>query len=219
MKSLVLKDFYNIKNNIKALIFMILAFVCIFMTQTGALSCIIALSVLCGTMIITTFSFDERSKWAMYAMTMPISKKEYVKGKFITMILFALISATGSLIISTVMGLLFKQISLEQEGVVLELLLMALVGFLIAEVMGSVSLPILFKLGAEKARMVTLISVAVPMGMGYGIYTLVSSLHLEITAQLVAIGMIVGLVLILIWNYIMYRVCIKIFEEKELSKI
>lgn len=217
MKSLVLKDLYNIGNNLKSLFFMIFAFMCIFIPQTGVLSCMIGISVLCGTLVITTFSFDERSKWAMYAMTMPISKKEYVKGKFMTMTLFACIGAVTSLVVSTLGGILLKQISLGQKGVIIELLVMTLVGFLIAEVMGSVSLPILFKLGAEKARMVSVIAVAIPMGIGYGVYVLVNSLHLVITSQLIAIGIIISLALILIWNYMMYRLCVKIFQDKELS--
>lgn len=68
MKSLILKDLLNIGHNAKSMFFMLLVFACITIPQGGAETCIVASGILCSMMVITTFSFDEQSKWTKYAM-------------------------------------------------------------------------------------------------------------------------------------------------------
>ena len=45
-------------------------------------------------MIVTTFSFDDNSKWTRYAMIMPVSKKELVGGKFIVLAIFCAVGSS-----------------------------------------------------------------------------------------------------------------------------
>ena len=79
MKSLILKDLLNIGHNAKSMFFMPLVFACITIPKGGAETCIVASGILCSMMVITTFSFDEQSKWTKYAMIMMLGSKEFVK--------------------------------------------------------------------------------------------------------------------------------------------
>ena len=89
MKSLIIKDLYNIGHNAKSMLFMLLVFAFVFIPYSGPEAYIITSGVLCSMMVITTFSFDDHSKWMKYAMVTPISKKDLVASKFIVLLIFS----------------------------------------------------------------------------------------------------------------------------------
>ena len=62
MKSLILKDIYNIMHNMKALVLMLFIFLFITIPQGGAAAYVITCCILCAMMVVTTFSFDENAK-------------------------------------------------------------------------------------------------------------------------------------------------------------
>lgn len=93
MKSLVLKDLFNIGHNAKSMLFILVVFAVALIPFSGVESYIFVCAILCSMMIVTTFSFDDNSKWTRYAMIMPISKKELVIGKFAVLAIFALLAA------------------------------------------------------------------------------------------------------------------------------
>ena len=93
MKSMVLKDLYNIKCNAKSVLvsFLVLA---VAMASTGV-GVLYAGAVLCSSLIISTFAYDDRCDWTKYAMVMPVSRKELVAGKYV---MLALMVVGGSVI-------------------------------------------------------------------------------------------------------------------------
>lgn len=68
-------------------------------------------------MIVTTFSFDDSSKWTRYAMIMPVSKKELVAGKFMVLAIFCAIGSLFGLIIGFIGGLITHKIVLDIVGI------------------------------------------------------------------------------------------------------
>ena len=94
MKSLVLKDLFNIGHNAKSMLFILVVFAVALIPFSGVEGYIFVCAILCSMMIVTTFSFDDSSKWTRYAMIMPVSKKELVAGKFMVLAIFC---AIGSL--------------------------------------------------------------------------------------------------------------------------
>ena len=85
MKSLVLKDLFNIGHNAKSMLFILVVFAVALIPFSGVEGYIFVCAILCSMMIVTTFSFDDSSKWTRYAMIMPVSKKELVAGKFMVL--------------------------------------------------------------------------------------------------------------------------------------
>lgn len=214
MKSLILKDLLNIGHNAKSMFFMLLVFACITIPQGGAETCIVASGILCSMMVITTFSFDEQSKWTKYAMIMPVSKKDYVISKFIVLAIFSLVGVLVGTVLGTIGGLLLHKINSVTS------FLMSLgataIGFIIADIFGSVSIPLLFKFGAEKARMMTLIAFVVPVIVCYGAYQLLIALGVSFTTKLIVILLCASPVITAVWNYVMYKISYWIFDNKEL---
>ena len=79
MKSLILKDLYNIGHNAKSMLLILLVFAVGLIMSSGVESYIISAGVLCSMMIVTTFTFDDNCKWSKYALIMPVCKKDIVK--------------------------------------------------------------------------------------------------------------------------------------------
>ena len=75
MRSLILKDLYNIGHNAKSMLFMLAVLAVVLIPTSGAPAYIIVSAILCSMMIVTTFTFDDNSKWTRYAMIMPLSQE------------------------------------------------------------------------------------------------------------------------------------------------
>jgi len=152
MKSLVLKDLYNIGHNAKSMLFMLLVLAFIIIPFGGPEAYIIMSGILCSMMIITTFSFDDNSKWMKYAMITPVTKKNIVAGKFVVLLIFSAIGTVTGLIIGSIGGIIVHKVNFSNISNVLTLLLTSVVSLVIAEIFGNMS--ILFCLSSEQIRLV-----------------------------------------------------------------
>lgn len=63
MKSLVLKDLFNIGHNAKSMLFILVVFAVALIPFSGVEGYIFVCAILCSMMIVTTFSFDDSSKF------------------------------------------------------------------------------------------------------------------------------------------------------------
>ena len=60
MKSLVLKDLFNIGHNAKSMLFILVVFAVALIPFSGVEGYIFVCAILCSMMIVTTFSFEQR---------------------------------------------------------------------------------------------------------------------------------------------------------------
>ena len=134
MKSLVLKDLFNIGHNAKSMLFILVVFAVALIPFSGVEGYIFVCAILCSMMIVTTFSFDDSSKWTRYAMIMPVSKKELVAGKFMVLAIFCAIGSLFGLIIGFIGGLITDKIVLDIVGIG-ELLFLTLVAWVIYQLL------------------------------------------------------------------------------------
>lgn len=215
MKSLVLKDLMNIGHNAKSMLFILLAFAIAFIPFSGVEGYIFVCAILCSMMIVTTFSFDDNSKWTRYAMIMPISKKELVGGKFVVLAIFCAIGSLLGLVIGSIGGFITQKIAFDLSRIV-ELLVLTLVAWAISFIYGSLSIPLVFKFGAEKGRMLLLVSFLIPAGICFGIYQLLMLLGIELTDMLVIGLLCCSPIITFVWLYIMYQISYCVFIKKEL---
>lgn len=215
MKSLILKDLYNIGHNAKSMFFILLVFACAFILFSSPESYIIVSGILCSMMIVTTFTFDDNSKWTKYAMITPVSKKDLVASKFIVLLIFSAAGVITGLVLGTIGGIILHKITLNAESII-TLLFMALAGLVVAEIFGSMSIPLVFKFGAERGRMLLLISFLVPAAICFVVYQLLVLLGVELTEQRMIILLCCSPLIALIWNYVMYKISYNIFSHQEL---
>lgn len=215
MKSLILKDLFNIGHNAKSMLFILVVFAIALIPFSGVESYILVCAILCSMMIVTTFSFDDNSKWTRYSMIMPISKKDLVAGKFIVLAIFCAIGSLFGLIVGFIGGLITNKISFNLLGVG-ELLFLTLVAWVISLIFGSMSIPLVFKFGAEKGRVLLLVSFLIPAGICFGIYQILVMLGIGLTDQTVFILLCCSPLPALVWCYVMYSISYRIFAKQEL---
>ena len=96
MRGLILKDFYNMKSSL-----LILACVLVFLEvlsiiqgeSSGSITTTILVMI---PMIIATntIGMDEKTKWDNYAMTMPITRKDIIKSRYLTLVIIVTLTTT-----------------------------------------------------------------------------------------------------------------------------
>lgn len=213
MKSMVLKDLYNIKCNAKSVLvsFLILA---VAMASTGV-GVLYAGAVLCSSLIISTFAYDDRCDWTKYAMVMPISRNELVAGKYAMLTLLVVGGMAVSFLASLVSNAITGQIPLNQSGLQ-ELLISTLAALVFALVYGSIAIPLILRFGAEQGRILLLVALLVPAAVCFAVYQVGKWMGIVLTDQGVVLLVCGAAVAALVWMAVSYRISCGIFAKQEL---
>lgn len=163
MKGLLIKDFYIIKNQIYFLM-IVVACAIVFMTNGNAqfgISYICAMSALLSS---TTVSYDEYENGTSFLFTLPVTRKEYVKEKYIFAGILLLIGLVLSVVIWEVAALIgVAQISSD------EMISCCAGGITAGLVLLAVTLPAQLKYGAEKGRIVIIALAAIVVAGGMAV--------------------------------------------------
>ena len=206
--------FIKIVNNEKSMLLILLVFAVGLIMSSGVESYIISAGVLCSMMIVTTFTFDDNCKWSKYALIMPVCKKDIVKAKFIVLVIFCTVGVCVGTIFGVSGGLVMRKLVMSMESIV-TMLFMAFVGLIVSVIFGSMSIPLVYKFGAEKGRVLLLVSFVVPLAICFIVYEILMLFGVEITDQLVFVILCASPFIALIWVYIMYRISCSIFSKQE----
>ncbi|NLO86633.1 MAG: ABC-2 transporter permease [Clostridiales bacterium] len=152
MKGLIIKDFINLKQQLKITIILFI-FYLLFGIITQSTSMFYMVLVLYSMMIpLSIFSYDEKAKWDRYALTLPVSRRDLVVSKYLVY-----------LIVNCVLSILAFVPSVATGMPLLESFSMVLSVVCIGWIYVSVSYPILFKFGVEKSRFVIMIMSVISM--------------------------------------------------------
>lgn len=213
MKGLLIKDLYTV-SNYKRQYALVLIFLGGWSVFSKSFSFLAMYSILLGGMLVlTVMSMDEAVHFERYALTMPISVKTLVKEKYM---LTCIGIASGTLI-----ALLVECIAVLtpwHEGA-LEWIVLAVMStfFLIAY---TVSLPIIFKYGVEKARYIYVVVMLVMGGTIFGIAYLTRNTPVmmfegvpSVPSMIILLGVL--LVLDVVAVVVSYKVSLKVVENKE----
>ena len=165
MKGLLLKDLYMTVKYCKPYIFIVILFT-ILSGYTNQVFMHVYPLVFVSMIPFTLGAYDERSKWYVYCDTLPVSRKSVVSGRYVLTLIF--IAAT--LVLNVISYVISNFIS-EPMDVRSYLSIVAMM-LLVSLVNTSVILPIYFKYGTEKARIMYMVAVgastAITMGASVG---------------------------------------------------
>lgn len=151
MLGLIKKDLLLLKGNVK--LFIIIFFICITISLTGEFNITFFLPFITIMLFISTFNYDDYNNWNAYAVTLPQGRKSIVKCKYISGIILTLLSMIVGLIIYLLQICSINSFSLSKIGT-------SLVGGIIAIVLIiSIMLPLIFKFGIEKGRILLFVLV------------------------------------------------------------
>lgn len=147
MQGLIIKDFVTVKRSYRVVAILILFFVVTgFMQKNGEYLLFIA-PIFFTTITITTFAYDTAAKWDIYALSMPVTRKELVLSKYAVALLFSLLGSAVSLLLVGVVCLL------KGERFTSDFLIAAWVSLGAGLTIISILLPLIYKFGTEKARL------------------------------------------------------------------
>ena len=215
MWGLIIKDLYNLKRQL-ALYGIIGGVYLAVAGVSGNVSVFIGMIMMFTAMIpLSAIAYDERAKWDKYSLTMPVSRKQIVAGKYLLGLLVLAAGGALSLISVLLMGSADVSENLITVAVLLGVCLLYI----------SILVPVVFKLGTERARYVMMIIIFVPflvivpaakfMGGAaaeQNAFFLSSGFGMA-DARLLAVGFLLfsGLMLAL-----SYRIAVSIYSKREL---
>lgn len=158
MMGLILKDIYSLRKYFLKQIFYISAMYLILAVTVlhtiSFIGCMMIMSIM--MMLISSFSIDESAKWDAYALTLPITHRSLVGAKYLLFYgTLVIVGVSTSLICGVVDAFTFKEgieIILGSSGAIMALY--ALVS--------AIFLPVVYKMGAEKARIVLTLCFIIP---------------------------------------------------------
>lgn len=207
MKGLLIKDILNLKGSYKANL-IVLGFFIIFAYQSGDPSYLIAMMVMIMTMLsVTSMAYDDLAKWDVYALSMPISRKNVVQSKYILSILLSL-SAT---LISTVIS--YTLILPRSDMGQLEFLVTAGVIFEVSLLYSFITLPLIYKYGLEKVRILMAAVFAIPTFLVFFIYKMEVSLPSE---EQMMFFLKISPLLVILALFVSMATSYRIFKKKDI---
>ena len=153
MKGLLLNDWYLTVKYLRMLILISLLFAAmsVFSPENGFFR--IYPAVMFAMIPVSLYSYDDREKWTVYAQAFPVSRAQYVTGKY-------LFGALGMAALVALLTVLYLISGADGFGGAVTLSLVLGLGS------ASLMLPVLFRFGAEKGRIAYLIFIGVICGGG-----------------------------------------------------
>lgn len=211
MKGLILKDLLNLKGNVKFILLFIIMFGFMSSLGDGNINNFIGvIIVLCTTMIVSTFSYDDLNKWDSYVLTMPINRNDIVLSKYLTMLIFSFIGVLVSLIVSVTIGY-FKNTLILNETLLINTLILS-----ISVCFGSLILPLIYKFGTERARLLMILCFLVPTLALLVFKSILENISSPISIEIILNTLVYSLPFVAILLFVIsYFISSKIYSKKE----
>lgn len=150
MKGLIIKDIRIIFSNKNVFLFIpILASMAAFSKTRLAVYLFAYVAVMVISLLTTTISFDDMENGTSFLMTMPVSRKEYVKSKYLLGVVSLILGVVLSIAVVTAVTFL-KGDTLDINGLMLIVCLL----WLVMIVLMSVLIPVQLKFGSINGKAV-----------------------------------------------------------------
>lgn len=146
MRGLFIKDFKMVIKSCKLYLIMILLFFAISMISKNSSFVYLYSAIFSGMIPYILIGMDERTAFSKYMQTLPVSRKQIVAEKYLFGIMI-----TGALLI-VIMAFEFVRGILNNDFSLSEILSVISSTLFISCLFPSISLPVIFKLGIEKGK-------------------------------------------------------------------
>ena len=181
MKGLLLKDWYTLIKQMKIMLVLMLAFACVPGYSMAAFAVVYA-----AMLPVTALAYDERSKWDELAAMLPYSIKEIVGGKYVLGV--TAVAAAGA--VAAVAQLILNRFGWTQFDA--EAAFALLFTACLALIMLAINLPVMFRLGVEKGRVLFTILICASAAAGVilsdKLSALIDGIGSPVTAALVLLA-------------------------------
>ncbi|MCR5794443.1 MAG: ABC-2 transporter permease [Solobacterium sp.] len=143
MTALIKKDFYEAFTSFRSLILILLVFGAFAAVSLEASFLAAYLVILPGSLASSLVNLEEKEKWNSYCMTLPVTRKDIITAKYIFTMILVAAGALLATLINAVHG-------------VSDLLYIYMMYVSIGLAVPTLTLPLTYKFGADKARYITM---------------------------------------------------------------
>lgn len=157
MKSLILKDIYSLQKAFKMILVLVVFYIVIFLLTGASQALPMVMAILAVTFPISTFSYDEANKWDRYALSGPLTRQHIVYAKYLLCLLLMGLALLIGLLGMAVMSFFTESRPLS------EILLTVGLSVLLGLLGQAIILPFIYKLGAERGRMLLVAVMMIPI--------------------------------------------------------
>lgn len=215
MKGLLIKDILNMKNYMKQLVLVLIFFIAYGISWKTGTFVGTMITLMLSMQVITTMSYDEYAKWDKYALTMNINRKDIIISKYI----FFTISIIIGIVVGITTSIAINQIAKLDTGMN-EIIVTSIVVPCVFAILFSIIIPVVFKTGVEKGRIVMMLILFIPAILVGAIVkisekaniTMPSPSNLEILMKFGVLGLVLLTILAV---FISYKVSLSIYNKKE----
>lgn len=202
---LVCQELYTMKKTIYLYIVAMAVYLAIGIAGGNASMFNAFLLFFASMLVIAGFAYNEKNNWDLFANTMPVSRKQMVGSHYILMFLFV---GTGFLV-----DILLCMGTAANSGENLtELLAEQYAILVVAVIYMLVFIPIIIKLGSEKARIVLIFLYALPILLARGIAEIGFPVPTDEQIQLL-LG--ISPLFLLAGTVISYLISVGIYQKKD----
>lgn len=207
MKGLLRKDIYMAAQYYRAVLLVVAVFLLLTIFGDGSLIFLAYPTMISGMLPITLLSYDTHFKWEQYSGTLPYTRAQLVSAKYLMGLIFnggVLLVCLGVLALRQILG----------DGFDLDAFLGAgLLCFVLGVAAPAFLLPLAFKFGPEKGRLLFIVLIASLCGAGFalGQTDFLSGLAIgnTVVVALAAAGVTLALYLL------SWRLSIHFYQKKE----
>lgn len=154
MKGLIVKDLMVAGRQIRTALVIVLFYVVLFWRNVSVL--VGLMSLMCMMTVVSSFSYDEASRFLSYAAALPVARRTIVRAKYALGFGLLALGAGGSALLTMLVGVLAGGLaSLEALGAAAGCTLA--MGFMLC-----LTLPLMFRLPVERARVFMTLAMIVP---------------------------------------------------------
>ena len=206
MTGLLLQKFFCLKRTIRLYLLFMIFYIVLGMLN-GSMSSFGAFFVLFASFLpISSFAFEERSKWDLYANTMPVTRQQIVGSHYIFMAVTVLSAALLNAVLMLVEVVL-------QGGNLLELLELDYGILLVGMLFQLIAIPIIIKLGSTSAQLVMVAIYMIP----FAAVMILLKLEVELPSAASLRSMIpFSPVLLLLLAVLSYYLSLDFYQKKDL---
>ncbi len=205
MMGLVWQELYTMKKTIRLYI-IAMAIYLVIGWGMGDLAMFFPFLVFFSSMlVITGFSYNERHNWDLFANTMPVSRKQMVGSHYILMILFIGIGFLADILLCAVTAM-FSRTDLRK------MLAGQYAVFVVAMIYMIIFIPVIIKMGSERARIILLCLYVVPILLFKGLYDMGLSMPAE---EQVKMLLAISPLLLGAGIWVSFRISVSIYQKKD----
>lgn len=155
MLGMIMADVYTLKKMLKLSGVLCLIYIVLAMFVEDATPMIAFVIFFSMMSILSAFSYNEQCHWDVFVNTLPVDRNKVVREKYVLTLLFLLVAAVISDIAMVVSNMIYHRpllYTIENVHIVT-----AIAAFYLA-----ITIPIMFKMGTERARVIMVLVYVIP---------------------------------------------------------